>query len=63
MSLFRNRMFLEGIAIGGICGIIIGSIIAFTLGESNKSNIGTIRRAIGERFFRQRGVPYQYLDQ
>jgi hypothetical protein len=60
MSLFRNRMFLEGIAIGGICGIIIGSIIAFTLGESN---IGTIRRAIGERFFRQRGVPYQYLDQ
>ena len=35
MTFFRNRVFLEGIAIGGICGIIIGSIIAFTLGESS----------------------------
>jgi len=35
MTFFRNRMFLEGIAIGGICGVIIGSIIAFTIGENN----------------------------
>ena len=33
MPFFRNQMFLEGIALGGICGIIIGSIIAFAIGE------------------------------
>jgi hypothetical protein len=46
MTFFRNRLFLEGIAVGGICGIIIGSIIAFTIGESS---LGQLRRAINER--------------
>ncbi|TMB77125.1 MAG: hypothetical protein E6J48_13400 [Chloroflexi bacterium] len=46
MTFFRNRVFLEGIAIGGICGIIIGSIIAFTLGESS---IEAVRRIVQER--------------
>jgi len=58
MTFFRNRVFLEGIAFGGICGIIIGSIIAFTLGESS---IGVVRRLIGQRFSRKRGVEYKYL--
>jgi hypothetical protein len=59
MAFFRNRMFLEGIALGGICGIVIGSIIAFTLGESS---IGTIRRVLDERFSRRK-VPFEYLFQ
>lgn len=59
MTLFRNRTFLEGIAIGGICGIIIGSIIAFTLGESS---IEAVRRIIDERLPHQR-VPFEYLSQ
>ncbi len=58
MTFFRNRMFLEGIAIGGVCGIIIGSIIAFTLGESS---VGALRRIVDQRFSRKRGVEYKYL--
>jgi hypothetical protein len=58
MTFFQNRMFLEGIALGGICGIIIGSIIAFTLGESS---VEAIRRIIQKRLSRKRGVEYKYL--
>ncbi|GCE13031.1 hypothetical protein [Tengunoibacter tsumagoiensis] len=60
MTFFRNRMFLEGIAIGGICGIIIGSVIAFTLGESS---IEIVRRAFNEKFPERREVPFKYLSQ
>jgi hypothetical protein len=60
MTFFRNRMFLEGIAIGGICGVIIGSIIAFTIGENS---IGAVRKAISKRIpVPGRGkVPYEFL--
>lgn len=60
MTFFRNRMFLEGIAIGGICGVIIGSIIAFAIGENS---IGAVRQAIGKRIpVPGRGkVPYEFL--
>lgn len=60
MTFFRNRMFLEGIALGGICGIIIGSIIAFSIGESS---IEAVRRTLKERFPGKRQVPFQYLSQ
>lgn len=60
MTFFRNRMFLEGIALGGICGIIIGSIIAFTLGESS---IEALRRFISERTPNKNKVPFKYLSQ
>ncbi|MDQ2886128.1 MAG: hypothetical protein M3Y39_08570 [Chloroflexota bacterium] len=60
MTFFRNRMFLEGIALGGICGIIIGSIIAFTLGESS---VEAMRRVLQERFSGTPKVPFQYLSQ
>jgi hypothetical protein len=60
MTFFRNRMFLEGIAIGGICGIIIGSIIAFTLGESSKENL---LRVINNRMPGRDRVPFEYLSQ
>ncbi len=60
MTFFRNKMFLEGIALGGICGIVIGTIIAFTLGESS---IEAIRRIVGNRFPRKNSVPFQYLSQ
>ena len=58
MTFFHNRVFLEGIALGGICGIIIGSIIAFTLGESS---IGALRRIIDQRISQRRGIEYKYL--
>jgi hypothetical protein len=60
MTFFRNRMFLEGIALGGICGIIIGSIIAFTIGESS---LEVVRRVINERLPGRNKVPFKYLSQ
>jgi len=60
MTFFRNRMFLEGIALGGICGIIIGSIIAFTIGESS---VEALRRLLDQRRRRQRAVFYESLYQ
>lgn len=59
MTFFRNRMFLEGIALGGLCGLIIGSIIAFTLGESS---LEAIRRLINERVPGRNKVPFKYLS-
>jgi hypothetical protein len=59
MTFFRNRMFLEGIAFGGICGVIIGSIIAFTLGESS---VGALRRVLDERLARRRKFHFEYLS-
>jgi hypothetical protein len=60
MTFFRNRMFLEGIALGGICGIIIGSVIAFALGESS---IEAIRRFISGKIPGKNKVPFKYLSQ
>ncbi|HTK08892.1 MAG TPA: hypothetical protein VL485_17105 [Ktedonobacteraceae bacterium] len=59
MTFFRNRMFLEGIALGGICGIVIGSIIAFTIGESS---VESLRKAINERVPGRTQVPFKYLS-
>ena len=58
MTFFHNKMFLEGIAIGGICGIVIGSIIAFTLG---KNSVGALRRFIDERSSWRNQPDYRYL--
>ena len=60
MTFFRNRMFLQGIALGGLFGIIIGSIIAFTIGESS---VEAIRRVIQNRFPSRREAPFKYLSQ
>jgi hypothetical protein len=60
MTFFRNRMFLEGIALGGVCGIIIGSILALSVGESS---VEALRRAINERIPSRSKVPFEYLSQ
>lgn len=60
MTFFRNRMFLEGIALGGVCGIVIGSIVAFTLGESS---VEALRHTINDRLLRRRKVLYESLYQ
>jgi hypothetical protein len=60
MTFFRNRLFLEGIALGGICGIIIGSIIAFTIGESS---VEALRRVMRDRLPSKNEVPFKYLAQ
>ena len=60
LTFFRNRMFLEGIALGSICGVIIGSIIAFTLGGSS---LEALRPVINERIPVRSKVPFEYLSQ
>jgi hypothetical protein len=60
MTFFRNRMFLQGIALGSLFGIIIGSIIAFTIGESS---IEAIQQFIRNRFPSRREAPFKYLSQ
>lgn len=58
MTFLRNRLFIGGVLLGGVCGMIIGSVIAFTLGENSAT---AIRRMIQER---NRGkVPIEYLSQ
>jgi hypothetical protein len=58
MTFLRNKLFLGGMLFGGICGIIIGSVIASTIGESSAS---TVRGLLEER---NRGkVPVEYLSQ
>jgi hypothetical protein len=33
MATVRNRFFVEGILLGGLCGIALGSLIAFQVGN------------------------------
>lgn len=60
MTVFRNRKFLEGIAVGGISGMIIGSILAFLLGENR---IEAARRKIENRLPKHNRIPFEYLAQ
>ena len=60
MTLFRDRKFLEGIAVGSIGGMIIGSILALLLGESR---IESARRKIESCFPKHNEIPFEYLAQ
>lgn len=33
MATVRNRFFVEGILLGGLCGVALGSLIAFQVGN------------------------------
>ena len=60
MTVFSDRKFLEGIAVGGIGGMIIGSMLAFLLGESR---IEAARRMIENRLPHHNRIPFEYLSQ
>lgn len=60
MTFFSHNTFLKGIALGGICGIIIGSIIALSIGENS---VGAIRQVVQQKFPSRREVPFKYLAQ
>ncbi len=49
-GLFRNRFFLEGVLLGGVCGIAIGTVIAFQVGDDG---LTSARRFINRLVFRQ----------
>ncbi len=60
MTIFRDRRFLEGIAVGSIGGVIIGSIIAFLIGESR---IEAARQKIESHLPHHNEIPFEYLAQ
>ncbi len=60
MTIFQDRRFLEGIAIGSIGGVIIGSIIALLIGESR---IEAARQKIESRLPHHNEIPFEYLAQ
>lgn len=37
MTTLRNRFFVEGIVLGGMCGVVLGSLIAFQVGSERVS--------------------------
>jgi len=49
MVTLRNRFFLEGILLGGLCGVAIGSLIAF---QARGERMYAARRAVGRVFMR-----------
>ena len=60
MTVFHDRKFLEGIAVGGIGGMIIGSILALLLGESR---IESALHMIENRLPKHNRIPFEYLSQ
>jgi hypothetical protein len=60
MTFLGKNTFLKGIALGGICGFIVGSIIAVLIGENG---VGVIRQAVQRKFTSRRQVPFKYLAQ
>ena len=43
MTTLRNRFFVEGILLGGMCGLVIGSLIAFQIGGER---VNAVRRLV-----------------
>ena len=50
MTTFRNRFFVEGMVLGGLCGLVIGTIIAFQVGNEG---VTAARRLANRLIFRQ----------
>ncbi len=39
MTTLRNRLFLEGILLGGMAGLAVGSLIAFQIGGERVNDV------------------------
>ncbi len=50
MSTLRNRFFVEGVVLGGVCGLVIGAVIAVQV--SNEGGAAA-RRLANRLIFRQ----------
>ncbi len=59
MATLRNRFFLEGIILGGLCGVVLGSMIAFQVGGER---VNRARRAVeGVVRHQKPSIPYSVL--
>ena len=43
MATLRNRFFIEGIVLGSVCGVVLGSLIAF---QVNGERVNAARRLV-----------------
>ncbi len=61
MGTLRNRFFLEGIVLGSLCGVALGSVIAFQI---NSERIHTVRRLFERVVLRREpGIDFRLLGQ
>ena len=60
MATLRNRFFVEGILLGGVCGIVLGSVIAFQVGSERGS---AARRLVNQVVRREPAVPFEFIRQ
>ncbi len=61
MGTLRNRFFLEGIVLGSLCGVALGSLIAFQI---NSERINTARRMFDRVVLRREpGIDFSLLRQ
>ena len=60
MATLRNRFFVEGIVLGGMCGIVLGSLIAFQVGNER---VTAARRIVERAVRRQHAVPFELIRQ
>jgi hypothetical protein len=51
MATLRNRFFVEGILLGGLCGVALGSLIAFQVGSDRAT---AARRLVEEIVLRRK---------
>lgn len=56
MVTLRNRFFVEGIVLGGMCGVVLGSLIAFQVGSERVS----AARRLMERMVRRQDDEIQH---
>ena len=60
MATLRNRFFVEGIVLGGMFGILLGSLIAFQVGNER---VTAARRIVERAVRRQQAVPFELIRQ
>jgi hypothetical protein len=60
MATLRNRFFVEGILLGGICGILLGSLIAFQVGNER---VIEARRRMERAVRREPTIEYEHIRQ
>lgn len=56
MTTLRNRFFVEGIILGGVCGVVLGSLIAFQVGNGRVS----AARRLMDRVVRRQESPINF---